>query len=145
MSVVKFIRLPVLGHPMAPTRAHDDDAGYDLYVSEDRTIDPGEFVDIPTGIAIQLPRNTWGLLTGRSSTLRKLGLLVNQGIIDYGYRGELFAGVQNLTNHRVLVTAGSRIAQLIVVPNATLDTVLEEVSELDTHERGPRGFGSSGK
>jgi dUTP pyrophosphatase len=134
------------GQPSMPTRAYRDDAGYDLYVSETTEVPSGAFVDIPTGVAMQLPSWSWGMLTGRSSTLRKRGLLVNTGIIDAGYRGELYAGVFNLTDQTVVVEAGERIAQIIILDNATARTVvMESAGELDPHERGSNGFGSSGK
>lgn len=128
-----------------PTRAWDDDAGFDLFVSERTTIPAGQFVDVPCAIAVQLPDWTWGFLTGRSSTLRKRGLLVTTAVIDCGYRGELFAGTQNLTDHTVVVEEGERIAQLIILPNITRDLqpiVVE--GELEPHDRGTNGFGSSG-
>lgn len=131
-----------------PTRAHEDDAGFDLYVSKDITVYPNEFVDIPTNIRMIFPRGHWGMLTGRSSTLRKRGLLVNQGIIDTGYRGELYAGVWNLTGDPVAVHEGERLSQLIIMENPTERTKLMQApaSLFDTleHARGTSGFGSSG-
>jgi dUTP pyrophosphatase len=128
-----------------PTRAYSDDAGFDLYVSEDSVVQPGEFVDIPCAVAVELPAHTWALLTGRSSTLRKKRLLVNQGVIDPGYRGELFAGVWNLSNEPVEVKAGERVAQLIPMHNQALNLNLFEVEQLSPHPRGEQGFGSSGQ
>ena len=128
-----------------PSQAHDDDAGFDLYVDGDWTIQPGQFVDISLGIAAKLPQGTWGLLTGRSSTLRRLGLMVTQGVIDCGYTGPLFAGVWNLTNHPVSVRGGERIAQFIVMPNTSLNVVTTQVDALPETTRGSKGFGSSGK
>jgi dUTP pyrophosphatase len=128
-----------------PTRAYSDDAGFDLYVSEDRIVAPGEFVDIPCAVAVELPPHTWALLTGRSSTLRKKRLLVNQGVIDPGYRGELFAGVWNLSAEPVEVKAGERVAQLIPMHNQALTFDLFEVEQLASHPRGEQGFGSSGQ
>jgi dUTP pyrophosphatase len=128
-----------------PTRAYSDDAGFDLYVSEDRSVAPGEFVDIPCAVAVELPPHTWALLTGRSSTLRKKRLLVNQGVIDPGYRGELFAGVWNLSAEPVEVKAGERVAQLIPMHNQALTFDLFEVEQLASHPRGEQGFGSSGQ
>lgn len=127
-----------------PTRAYSDDAGLDLYVSEGTWIPAREFVDVPTALRVQLPVWGWGFLVGRSSTLRKRGLLVNPGIIDTGYRGELYAGVQNLTDKPVWVEKDDRLAQLIVMGNATrrVTPVLEE--DLEPHARGHNGFGSSG-
>ncbi len=128
-----------------PTKAYSDDAGYDLYVSAKTTIMPGQFVDVPCAVAIEMPSNTWALLTGRSSTLRKHGLMVNQGIIDPGYRGELYAGVFNLGAEPITVNRGDRLAQLILMPNHALNTTLIEVEELAPHQRGHAGFGSSGR
>lgn len=135
----------LFGGATMPTRAHANDAGFDMYVSKRVTVDPGAFADIPSGVHVQLPEGTWGLLTGRSSTIRNRGLLVVQGVIDEGYRGELFSAVWNLTDHPVTVEAGERIAQLIVMPNVTAECVLVQVEELGYSERGASGFGSSGK
>lgn len=127
-----------------PTRGHDDDAGLDLYVSEDVEIQPGQFMDIPTGVYAQLPDWCWGFITGRSSTLRRRGLLVNQGVIDAGYRGELFAGVFNLSGHKVKVKKGERLAQLILLENGTLRVEPTQVDELQDGSRNLDGFGSTG-
>ena len=128
-----------------PTRAHVDDAGLDIYVSEDVVIQHHEFVDVPSNMAVTLPPGTWGMLTGRSSTLRKKGLLVNQGIIDTGYTGELFSGVWNLSDHPVTVKAGERIAQLVILPNLTQNIQPVRVESFESGgSRGGRGFGSSG-
>ncbi|AZS10426.1 deoxyuridine triphosphatase [Arthrobacter phage Supakev] len=127
-----------------PTRAYSDDAGLDLFVSEDTWVPANGFKDIRSHIRVELPGWSWGFLVGRSSTLRKKGLLVNPGIIDAGYRGELFSGVQNMTGKPVLVEAGERIAQLILLTNATRGMEPTMVPELSSHARGANGFGSSG-
>ena len=131
--------------PKLPTRVYPDDAGLDLYVSEDVTVPPGDFRDIPTGLGVELPEHCWAYLTGRSSTLRKLNLLVNPGVIDAGYRGELFAGVWNLGSMPVTVRTGDRLAQLIVMSNSTRMYRPTMVDKLTPHDRGVQGFGSSGK
>lgn len=142
-QTLEFANLGQAGHQVTiPTKAHAGDAGWDLYVAEDTRVRAGEFVDVPCGVGCALPTGTWGLLTGRSSTLRNRGLLVHQGVIDEGYRGELFAGVFNLTREDVLVEAGARIAQLIVVPMHAHAGVF--VDQLRPGEREARGFGSSG-
>ena len=101
------------GNPRVLTKTYPGDAGWDLYVSRDVVIPAYSFTDIHTDIAIAMPEGLWGRVTGRSSALRKYGLLVNEGIIDNGYRGELFIGVFNLTNHDQFIPAGTRLAQLI--------------------------------
>lgn len=132
------------GTGQMPTRGHDDDAGLDLYVSERTVVPSGAFRDISCGVNVELPAGTWGLLTGRSSTLRKRSLMVAQGVIDAGYRGPLFAGVWNLGREPQVVEAGDRIAQLIVIDNVTERVNLHRVGELAPSARGENGFGSTG-
>lgn len=131
--------------PLAPTRAYPDDAGLDLYVTERTVINPGDFVDVPTGLSVELPAGTWGLLVGRSSTFRTHRLHVVTGIIDVGYRGELFSGVSNLGDKQVVLNRGDRVAQLIILPNMTELLDLKQVPALASHPRGGKGFGSSGR
>jgi len=139
------MRVKADGPQFLPMRAHEDDAGLDMYVSERVVIRPGEFVDVPSGISVQLPAGTWGLIQGRSSTLRKRSLLVNPGVIDVGYRGPLFSGLWNLGKTTQIMEVGSRVAQLILIGNVTEMVHVVEVDELDEHERGTSGFGSSGR
>lgn len=127
-----------------PGREYDDDAGLDLYVSKSVQILPGTFQDIPSDVFVELPGHTWGLVTGRSSALRKRGLLVHTGVIDAGYRGELFAGAWNMTRDVVVVEKGERIAQLIVIGNGTRYLTPIQTMELTSSMRGERGFGSTG-
>lgn len=128
-----------------PTRGYPGDAGFDLYVQEDVTIPPGEFVDVPCGCAVQLPPHLWAMITGRSSTLRKHKLMVAQGVIDTGYRGPLFSGVFNLGDEPFEVKKGMRLAQLIPFGNVAENLRLMESATLDPSERGTAGFGSSGE
>lgn len=133
------------GEPKMPSRSHPDDAGWDLYVSETVTIPAHSFADVPSGVHVQLPNGYWGFLTGRSSTIRKRGLLVVTGIIDTGYTGELFSAVQNLKPEPVTLEKGERIAQLILLPNSTAASLLHQVEEFAGEAtRGSAGFGSSG-
>lgn len=127
-----------------PTRGYPGDAGFDLYVQEDVTIPPGEFVDVPCGCAVQLPDHLWGLIIGRSSTLRTHNLLIASGVIDTGYRGPLFAGAKNLSEEPFEAKKGMRLAQFIPFGNVAENLRLVEASTLDPSERGTNGFGSSG-
>ena len=69
VSELRFQRLSVTAK--LPTRGYDDDAGMDLYVDEQVTVAAGEFADIPTGVAVDLPDGYWARITGRSSAWRK--------------------------------------------------------------------------
>lgn len=124
------------------SRAYPGDAGFDLFCRGGHWIGPGESVDVPLGVRVQLPEGWWGLLTGRSSTLRRRGLLVAQGVIDQGYRGPLYAYVRNMTEETVRVRDGERLAQLIPLP--LFPGTIELVEDLEDHARGSNGYGSSG-
>ncbi len=139
--VLKWTGLPAF----APTRAYEGDAGFDLYVSERTLIPYRDMADVPCGISIQLPPGTWGMIVGRSSTVRKKQLLVVQGIIDNGYRGELFCATQNLARGTQIVERGERIAQLLLFDLVSAWTHPEQVAELDESERGEKAFGSTGR
>jgi dUTP pyrophosphatase len=129
-----------------PTRAHNDDAGLDLYAVEAATIAPGERASIPTGIAIELPERHAGLVLARSGLAARHGIaLVNApGLIDAGYRGELQVLLLNTDREAAFeIAPGDRIAQLVVTRVETPDLV--EVDELPPSTRSDGGFGSSGR
>jgi len=129
-----------------PTRAHDDDAGLDLYAVEAVTIGPGERAMVPTGIAIELPERHAGLVVPRSGLAARHGIaLVNApGLIDAGYRGELRVLLLNTDRDAAFeVAPGDRIAQLVITRVETPDLV--EVEELPPTVRAEGGFGSSGR
>jgi dUTP pyrophosphatase len=137
-----------LVHPEAkvPTRTHPGDAGYDLFTSEPILIPPGEFRDVPIGVRAVFPHGVWGRITGRSSTLRRRGLLVAEGVVDQDYTGPLFAGCWNLTSEPVVIEVGERVAQMVlqsVVADRFASAVIDE-SDIPDTARGQAGFGSSG-
>jgi len=131
-------------HPRAqlPTRAHPNDAGWDLYACHSTIIQPGKWEDIGIGIAIEPPPGVWFRIVGRSSTFRKRRLLALEGIIDEGFRGELFAGVTNLGDEPVTIEVGERLVQMI--PQLTMAFGVQWREELSESLRGTGGFGSTG-
>lgn len=126
----------------APTRNLKSDAGYDLYCCEDMILYPMDRANIPLGIAIELPFGYSADIRPRSSS-NSQGLHVYFGLIDSGYRGPLFAFVQNLSNKLICIDAGDRVCQLVIHP--VLEFEIEEVKELSKSDRNTNGFGSSGR
>jgi len=129
-----------------PTRAHEGDAGLDLYAAEPAQIGPGERASVGTGVAVALAPGSAGLVVPRSGLAARHGIaLVNApGVIDAGYRGELRVLLLNTDREESFpVAPGDRIAQLLVVRVDLLAPVA--VAELDQSERGNGGFGSSGR
>jgi dUTP pyrophosphatase len=128
-----------------PTRAHDGDAGLDLYALEPVVLAAGERASVPTGIAVEIPPGHAGLVLPRSGLAARHGIsVVNApGLIDSGYRGEVRVLLLNTDRARPFeLDGGDRIAQLVLVPVA-LPTPTE-VDALSDSERGAGGFGSSG-
>lgn len=147
-------RVYVAGPGLTPSRTHDDDAGFDLhcFLTKDVRIQPGEMVNLPTGIHVEIPPALFGWITPRSSTEGR-GLRVVAAVIDPGYRGDLFIRVQNVkpqveegsARNDVRVKHGERLAQLILLPNIAPTIEMVGVEELAPSARGTNGFGSSGR
>lgn len=127
----------------APSKAYPDDAGFDLSVSEPVKVEPGESKLLPTGVRVAIPHGYWGLIVGRSSTWHRRKLMTIPGVIDAGWRGELFVSVHNFGIETQDIAVGERLGQLIILP-AWLGG-LNWQAELPPHERGTNGFGSSGR
>ena len=129
----------------APTRAHDTDAGLDLYSSRGCPINPGERRLVSTGVHVAIPPGYVGMICPRSGLAHKHGLTVLNapGIIDAGYTGEIKVNLHNTEDRAVVLPSGARIAQLGISPSA--DAQLVHVDSLDTTERGDNGHGSTGQ
>lgn len=133
-------------HPDAilPSYAHEGDAAVDLYSCESVTIQPGERVQISTGIAIELPPDYVAYFWDKSGLSHKHGLKTLGGIIDAGYRGEYKVGMVNLGKESYTIEKGNKVAQMFIEKRTLLEFV--EVEELnDGGARGANGFGSTGK
>ena len=133
-----------------PSRAHDGDAGVDLYSAQDVNLAPGERALVSTGVAVAIPFGMVGLVHPRSGLAARVGLsIVNSpGTIDAGYRGEIKVALINLDPAApIVVRRGDRIAQLLVqrveLPELVEVTSFDEVGLADT-TRGDGGHGSSG-
>jgi dUTP pyrophosphatase len=133
-----------------PSRAHDGDAGIDLFSALDVELAPGQRALVPTGIAVAVPHGMVGLVHPRSGLAARVGLsIVNSpGTIDAGYRGEIKVALINLDPQEpIVVNRGDRIAQLLIqrveLPELVEVTSFDEAGLADT-SRGDGGHGSSG-
>ena len=129
-----------------PERKTAGSAGYDLCacIAGDFTIEPGELVILPTGLAAEIPEGCAGMIFTRSGLGVKHGIAVSNGVgvIDSDYRGEIHVGLRNNSQIAYTISPGERIAQLIVLPVCLPEVV--EAEELSETERGAGGFGSTG-
>ena len=126
-----------------PVRAHDTDAGLDLRASRSARVPAHGSALIGTGVHVQLPEGTAGILISKSGLNTKHDL-TNTGLIDQGYTGEIMVKLYNHGEDSYQINAGDKISQLVVVP-VRYESV-ELVEELDQGtERGTDGFGSTGR
>lgn len=126
-----------------PTRAHETDAGLDLYCREKKHIWAGQSAAFDTGVHIELPRGFFGKIESKSGLNVNHGIVSLGGVIDEGYTGSIVVKLYNEGTERYSFEKGDKIAQLIILPYAA--PRLELVEELEDTERGSNGFGSSGR
>lgn len=132
------------GH--APVRAHETDAGLDLFTTFDVIVRRGETATADLGVSVAIPAGYVGLLVERSSThTLGVGLDNKAGVIDPEYRGVLKAPLGiNGKRDTVVIPGGTKLLQLLVVPVTTPAVNLVNTLEtLGTTTRGAGGFGST--
>ncbi len=125
-----------------PQRAHPTDSGADLFALTRTVLAPRSITHVHTGIAVELPENTSGIIWGKSSVESK-GIKAMAGLVDAPYRGELIVCMYNLNDTEFVFEAGQKVAQLVVLP--TLYPTFEQADELSDTSRADGGFGSTGK
>ena len=130
-----------------PEQATAHAAGFDLRARVDGTIEiePGTRTIVPSGIAIALPEGYEAQVRPRSGLALRHGLtlLNTPGTVDADYRGEIGVILINLGQETVRIQRGERIAQLVV--QRLPEIRLTEVEELPASDRGPGGFGHTGR
>lgn len=128
----------------APTRAHTTDAGLDLYcpIGQAQIVPAKDSAKFDTGVHIELPKNTVGMLKSKSGLNVKHGI-TSEGVIDVGYTGSIVVKLYNHSGHDYKVNEGDKISQLVIMPILTPE--IEFVDDLEETERGEGGFGSTGR
>lgn len=125
-----------------PKKAHDGDAGYDLFADDYYTICPYGQALVKTGIKMMIPGGYVGLIWDKSG-LASQGITTMGGVIDSNYRGEIKVVVKNLSEDDFNIVPGQKIAQILIqeIP----ETELKQGKVINDSKRGENNFGSSGK
>lgn len=137
--------LPVQLDPGAymPERAHRLDAGLDLRSPVDILVPcSGGSAIIDTGVHVQLPPDSVGMLKSKSGLNVKHGI-VSEGVIDCGYDGSITVKLYNHSGTAYQVKRGDKISQLVILP--VLRPTPVQVDKIEGGERGNNGFGSTGR
>lgn len=147
-----------------------EDAAYDLYAIFDedfKILMPGEIYMAPTGLSIEIPQDWVFYIAERGSTGSK-GISRRCGVVDSGYRGEIFVPLNNTSNKPVIFAIkegpfladfleekGLQGTDVVVYPQSKAiaqgmimyvpHVDVEEVQELGESDRGDGALGSSGK
>ena len=125
-----------------PTRAHETDAGLDIYTPVRIVLRPKDSVFIDSGVHAEIPSGYVGLLTSKSGIMR-YDDVTTEGTIDAGYSGSIGVKMFNHGDRLLIFKPGDKITQLVVVP--CLIDEPELVDEIASGDRGENGFGSTGK
>lgn len=126
-----------------PKKAHNDDSGYDLFATEEKTLVPNEIKLFKLGFKMSIPTGYEAQIRPRSGlAISGITVVNSPGTIDAGYRGEVGVILGNFGEEVIEIKEGTKIAQMIFTqiecPN------IEESNDIDETERGEGGFGSTG-
>lgn len=133
------IKLINFGYAQKPLRAHENDAGADVYAMRHDIIEPHTTAKIPLGFGLELPDGFAAYIFPRSGLSAK-GIVCELPPIDSGYRGEVHAIVSNLTDQDYEIHDGDRVGQLVIMP-----CILADFIDYDINERGTGAFASTGR
>lgn len=163
LPIFKFCLNEGLDEKFLPTRAHEDDTGWDVRSAVDLIVKPGQYIKIPLGFRTFAPKGWWLELKPRSSTFTKKHLHALYGTIDESYIGEMIWASQYLNEyyyddysgpalnvHNLEIKAGDAIGQLVPVRRQEMliervsDEEFEKMCKERNSSRGTGGFGSTG-
>lgn len=125
-----------------PERAHATDAGADLRTPVEVRVPPHDSALVRTGVHIELPEGTCGLLVSKSG-LMVHNALTSTGLIDQGFTGEIIIRVFNDSSDWHTFHAGEKVSQVAVLPVCYPTYVLAD--SIEGGERGDAGYGSTGR
>ena len=138
------IEVEVLEGGKIPCKAHNTDAGFDLYATEDIIFKRGQVTKSPLGFKMKLPQGTYAHINGKSG-LGCRGLCLLAAIVDENYRGQPNIVATNMVDEEIFIAAGNKVAQMIIHPYSS-EYYLEQVDYVsEDTDRGAGGFGSTGE
>ena len=134
-----------------PVRAHELDAGMDLFYCPDGAtsinIPPGTSMVLSTGLKVAVPPNHMLEIKNKSGIAAKNQLLVGACVVDSGYDGEIFVNLHNIGSEFKMIESGQKIAQAVLIP--IMVPTITEIDEDNVYgsrtERGAGSLGSTGK
>jgi dUTP pyrophosphatase len=130
-----------------PEYAYPTDSGFDLYSTEEITIESfGRFL-VPTGLHFDIPDGYEIQVRSKSGLALKQGLMVlnSPGTVDQGYTGEIKVILFNTTKNDIKINKGQKIAQAVISPVVSGKWInLVKVDNIDDKDRSDNGFGSTG-
>ena len=136
---------------VTPKFAHSTDSGFDLFTSEELTLEANQKGVAKTGIIFEIP-NGWGIQIKNKSGITLKGvpttsgvnadITVYEGTINMDYRGELMIMLKNEENHQITIPKHTKLAQGVL--RKVYHCEFNEVLEVSETERGQGGFGSTG-
>jgi len=142
MKKILFNKLHL--HAQIPAYQTAGASGFDFHSVEDVTLKRGEVALVSTGLAVEVPEAFELQIRARSGLAAKKGVFLVNGIgtIDSDYRGEIKIILSTCSDEPVVLKAGDRIAQGVVMHIEKVG--IEEAEFLTETDRGEGGFGSTG-
>ncbi len=128
---------------VVPTYAHPGDAGLDLCAVKEGVIPAHSRGQIGTGLVFEIPDGYVGLVWDKGGVAYNYGITCLAGVVDAGYRGELLVVLYNTTDTDWPVSAGQKVAQLLIQSVERAEII--EVNEMSNTSRGEGRFGSTGR
>lgn len=133
------IKLIKFGGFKAPSRAHYNDSGADVFAATDIIIPAHAVVKVPTGVGVELP-DGYDIVVHCKSGLSSKGIYAANALVDAGYRGEIHAILYNTNDKDFLIQEGDKIGQFVVRP-----VIYAEFVDALGEQRNDGAFGSTGK
>ena len=138
-----YVFYKLLENAIAPLKATEGSAGYDLHSYEDITICPRSVVCVSTGLRMEIEPGYFGKIFPRSGLVINHTITTDAGIIDSDYRGVVHVCLKNVFDKHFHIKKGDGIAQIVFLKHENANFV--QVDKLSDTERGYKGFGSTGK